>query len=53
MTVEQVSWLLLLLALVLFVVLFILEYVEAARANKRFLKRVKGRKRRRPDRSQQ
>lgn len=44
MTVDQVSWLLLILAVLLFVVVFV-RSGRADRANKRFLKRVKGRKR--------
>ena len=44
MTVDQVSWLLLALAALLFVVVFV-SSGKADRANKRFLRRLKGRKR--------
>ena len=44
MTTEQISWIGFILALILFVVVFV-SSGRADRANKRFLRRVKGRKR--------
>lgn len=44
MTTEQISWIGFILALILFAVVFV-SSGKADRANKRFLRRLKGRKR--------